>query len=125
MISDFLVQIIATKRAQIMLDRSDVKFARMREDALAARVKVKPLRLRAALTAGSPCPGIIAEFKRRSPSAGVIRGDIGPGEIAQTYERGGASAVSVVTDEEYFGGSLGDLVTARARTSLPILRKDF
>jgi indole-3-glycerol phosphate synthase len=125
MIADFLAQIIATKRAQIMRDRGDTKFARMREEALAARAKTKPLRLRAAIAAGSSCPGIIAEFKRTSPSAGVIRSDVGPGEIAQAYERGGASAISVVTDEEYFGGSLGDLVTARAETSLPILRKDF
>jgi indole-3-glycerol phosphate synthase len=124
MIPDFLAQIIATKRAQIMRDRSDTKFARMRDEVLATRRKTKPFRLRDAI-AGSSCPGIIAEFKRTSPSAGVIRSDVGPGEIAQAYERGGASAISVVTDEEYFGGSLGDLVTARAQTSLPILRKDF
>jgi indole-3-glycerol phosphate synthase len=124
MIADFLAHVIATKRAQIMRDRNDTKFARMREEALAARAKAKPLRLRDGI-AGSAYPGIIAEFKRKSPSAGVIRNDAGPGEIAQAYERGGASAVSVVTDEEYFGGSLGDLVTTRAETSLPILRKDF
>jgi indole-3-glycerol phosphate synthase len=124
MIADFLTQVMATKRAQIMRDRNDTKCARMREEALAARAKAKPLRLRAAIT-GSSCPGIIAEFKRTSPSAGVIRSDVDPGEIAQAYERGGASAISVVTDKEYFGGSLGDLVTARAQTSLPILCKDF
>lgn len=124
MIADFLAQIIATKRAQIMRDRSDTKFARMHEEALAVRAKAKPLRLRDAI-GGSPCPGIIAEFKRASPSVGAIRSGVGPGEIVRAYERGGASAISVVTDEEYFGGSLGDLVTARAQTSLPILRKDF
>jgi indole-3-glycerol phosphate synthase len=125
MIADFLEQIIATKRAQIMRDRSETRFAQMREEALAVRAKAKPLRLRAALTGGSSGPGIIAEFKRTSPSAGVIRSDVGPAEIARAYERGGASAISVVTDEEYFGGSLGDLVTTRVATSLPILRKDF
>jgi indole-3-glycerol phosphate synthase len=125
MIADFLAQIIATKRAQIMRDRSDAQFARMREEALAARAKAKPLRLRAAIVAGLSCPGVIAEFKRTSPSAGVIRSDVDPGEMARAYERGGASAISVVTDAEYFGGSLGDLVTARTQTSLPILRKDF
>jgi indole-3-glycerol phosphate synthase len=125
MITDFLAQIIATKRAQIMRDRSDTQSARMGEEARAARAKAKPLRLRAAIIAGSSCARIIAEFKRASPSAGVIRSDVGPGEIAQAYERGRASAISIVTDKEYFGGSLGDLVTARAQTSLPILRKDF
>jgi indole-3-glycerol phosphate synthase len=125
MIAHFLAQIVATKRAQIMRDRSDTKFARMREEALAVRAKATPLRLRDAIAASSSCPGIIAEFKRASPSAGVIRRDVGLGEITRAYERGGASAISILTDEEHFGGSLGDLVTARAQTSLPILRKDF
>jgi indole-3-glycerol phosphate synthase len=125
MIADFLAQIVATKRAQIMRDRNDTKFARMREEALAVRARATPLRLRDAIAASLSCPGIIAEFKRASPSAGVIRRDVGPGEITRAYERGGASAISILTDEEHFGGSLGDLVTARAETSLPILRKDF
>lgn len=123
-IGDFLTRIIATKRAQVLHERGDKELERRSENALAVRSEAKSFRLRNALTASSR-PGIIAEFKRSSPSAGIIRGDVDPGELARAYERGGASALSVLTDEEYFGGSLADLVAARAKTSLPILRKDF
>jgi len=80
-------------------------------------------RLRGALE--RPGMGIIAEFKRRSPSAGVIRAGSSPRETVGAYERGGACAVSVLTEESGFGGSLADLAEARAATDLPILRKDF
>jgi len=72
-----------------------------------------------------PGVSIIAEHKRRSPSAGEIRPGSGVEEIVTAYERGGASALSVLTEPEFFGGSSGDLVAARAATSLPVLRKDF
>ncbi len=68
---------------------------------------------------------VIAEHKRRSPSAGTIREGSTVEEIVGFYERGGAAAVSVLTEEEHFGGSLDDLVAARAACDLPILRKDF
>jgi indole-3-glycerol phosphate synthase len=72
-------------------------------------------------------PGIsvIAEYKRRSPSAGEIRGDVSVVEIVGAYERGGAAALSILTEERHFGGSLDDLRAARAASALPILRKDF
>lgn len=80
-------------------------------------------RLRAALMA--PGMSVIAEIKRRSPSAGQLRAEVDVAEIAKAYERGGASALSVLTEGPHFGGSLEDLRAARAACDLPILRKDF
>ncbi|MFN8133192.1 MAG: indole-3-glycerol phosphate synthase TrpC [Solirubrobacteraceae bacterium] len=68
---------------------------------------------------------VIAEHKRRSPSVGAIRADLSVPEVVAAYERGGAAAVSVLTERHHFGGSLDDLRAARAATGVPILRKDF
>lgn len=68
---------------------------------------------------------VIAEIKRRSPSAGAINSDLDPADRAHRYEAGGAAAISVLTEPDYFGGSLDDLRTVRAAVELPILRKDF
>lgn len=68
---------------------------------------------------------VIAEVKRRSPSAGEIRPDTRAADVARAYERAGAAAVSVLTDREFFGGSLDDLTECRAAVRVPLLRKDF
>ena len=68
---------------------------------------------------------VIAEVKRRSPSAGEIRSDFDPAQLAIRYERGGAAAISCLTDERYFGGHLGYIQQIRNAVTLPVLRKDF
>jgi indole-3-glycerol phosphate synthase len=72
-----------------------------------------------------PGTSLIAEYKRRSPSAGTIREGASVSEIVLAYERGGAAAISVLTEEEHFGGSLADLREARQACDMPLLRKDF
>src|SRR5688572_21984533 len=80
-------------------------------------------RLRDALV--SDGVNIIAEFKRRSPSKGIIRADADLTQIVSAYEAGGAVAISVLTEEDYFSGSLDDLSAVKRLVDLPVLRKDF
>ncbi len=122
---NFLSEILAKKRQVVARLQSD-SFARgFRERALEIPRNAAPHRLLRALEADLPRLQIIAEFKRRSPSLGIIRDDLSAGDVARRYERGGACAISVLTDEEYFGGSLEDLSAARSSAKLPVLRKDF
>ena len=95
-------------------------------DTLVEHAKAMPLTrgFRAAL-AGRERLGVIAEVKRRSPSKGDLHPNVDPAELARTYESGGASCLSVLTDEPHFGGSAADLAAARAAVGLPVLRKDF
>ena len=122
---DILSQIVARKRNIVAGLRAKDDATAWRDRAAKARESVAQHRLRKALESDSPTLKIIAEFKRMSPSRGVIRSDLSPTDAARCYERGGACAISVLTDEEYFGGSIDDLIAVRAGTRLPILRKDF
>ncbi len=79
----------------------------------------------AALTSDRKWPRVIAEFKRKSPSAGNIRMDADPGNMAGIYQANGAHAISVLTDEKFFAGDMRHLKLAKAGGKLPVLRKDF
>ena len=121
---DLLSKIITSKRQCVEASKHVVPIGRLREMAAKARISSKRHTLLAALKNGPAC-NIIAEFKRRSPSKGAIREDADAAIIARSYESAGATAVSVLTEENYFDGSLSDLRAVRAAVSIPILRKDF
>jgi indole-3-glycerol phosphate synthase len=118
-------QILDRKRKAVAQLRANPSSQDFRERALKIRKNADPHRLLRALESDSQRLKIIAEFKRRSPSAGIIQGDLTVSDIVRRYEAGGACAISVLTDEEYFGGSIADLCAARSSTNLPLLRKDF
>ncbi len=119
--SNILARIVERKRLEIEQQR-----ARVSEDELAARLaQAPPVRdFRDALERG-PGLGIIAEVKKASPSAGVLRADFDPVAIARAFEANGASAISVLTDEPFFQGRLEYLSAIRQAVNLPVLRKDF
>jgi indole-3-glycerol phosphate synthase len=125
MIRNFLSEILAKKRQVVARLQHDPFASGFRERALEIRRNATQHRLLQELETDLPRLKIIAEFKRKSPSVGIIRDDLSVGDVARRYERGGACAISVLTDEEYFGGSLEDLSAARSSARLPVLRKDF
>lgn len=117
-----LERILATKREEIAAAQARVPAAELARRADAADA---PLRgFRRALAEG-PRPRVVAELKRRSPSKGEIRADFDPLASAKAYADAGAAAISVLTDESYFGGSLGYLDLVRRQVGIPLLRKDF
>jgi indole-3-glycerol phosphate synthase len=122
---NFLSEILAQKREAVGRMKARPSSDRLRDRALKIRKTATPHRLLHALTSESQRLKIIAEFKCRSPSAGIICDDLSAEEVARRYERGGACAISVLTDEAHFGGSIADLCAVRSTTNLPILRKDF
>src|SRR5437764_8369015 len=121
---DFLTEIINLKRARLARAKELCPFDEMKARALDVRSSAKPHSFRAALMPHDRV-NIIAEVKRASPSKGIIRSEAKPSEIARSYEAGGAAAVSVLTEEDRFLGSLDDLRDIRTEISLPVLRKDF
>src|SRR5258708_23936526 len=121
---NFLSTIIDQKRRRVETAKLSVSPKVLESIARGARHAAIPHALLKALKDDSQI-NIIAEFKRKSPSRGEIRGNADPSIIAKAYEAAGASAVSVLTEEDYFDGSLDDLRAVRQAISLPILRKDF
>lgn len=117
---DILETIIGNKRLEVSRQKQAVDL----EMLLNAPYMEKPLRsMKKALINSNT--GIISEFKRRSPSKGWISENASVEDVTTGYEKNGASALSVLTDEKFFGGSLSDFCKARARVELPILRKEF
>ena len=120
---DVLSEIIAKKRERVLAANELVPLAQVQHLAGEARRNATAHALSNALRADGL--NVIAEFKRRSPSKGIIRPDADLLQIVKSYEAGGAKAISVLTEEDYFSGSLDDLRTVKATVSLPVLRKDF
>jgi indole-3-glycerol phosphate synthase len=121
---DILAEIIAAKRKRVAEAQRAKPSEVLRREAAAARRTSKSHALVTALDQTARL-NIIAEFKRRSPSRGDIRANADPAETGRSYELGGAVAVSVLTEEDYFDGSLEDLRRVKSAISLPLLRKDF
>jgi indole-3-glycerol phosphate synthase len=119
--SAVLDEILAATRARV----AEAQKRQPRSDLQALAREVPSPRPFAPALARPDRVNVIAEHKRRSPSRGAIREDLQPADVAQAYEAAGAAALSVLTDEPFFGGRLEHLVAARAATSLPVLRKDF
>ncbi len=119
-VPDILARIVSYKKAELaasVMTRGEL-------ESLAAENRAFRRDFRASLL--GPRPAIIAEIKKASPSKGVLAAhDFDPGAIARDYESGGAAALSVVTDEQFFQGSFDDLDIARGAVRLPVLRKDF
>ncbi len=118
-----LTPIIARTREAIDRRRAQMPLAAVQRVARERTAADPPRPFAAALA--RPGLSVIAEHKRRSPSAGLIRDGIALEEVVGAYERGGAAALSVLTEEASFGGTLEDLTRARSASGLPILRKDF
>lgn len=117
---DILSEIIANKRFEVDLQKQAISIEQLQEG-----ISESPTLRSMKQALASSASGIIAEFKRRSPSKGWIQEEARPEEIVPSYATAGASALSILTDEKFFGGSLKDIRAARPLVEIPILRKDF
>lgn len=117
---NILDKINRNKQKEIQLKKSLIPISQLENSVLFKR---KTISISSKIKSSKS--GIIAEHKRRSPSKEVINQKLSVEEVAKSYEKAGASALSVLTDGRFFGGSLDDLLLARASVNLPILRKDF
>jgi len=121
-VSNVLEQIIVDKRAEVAARRAAKAPTSLAKKAAEAD---PPRDFFAAVTAAAPPVRVIAEVKRASPSAGLIRPDFDPATLAAAYADAGAAAISCLTDEKYFQGRLEFIAAIRAAVPLPVLRKDF
>ena len=115
----YLDDILSWHRQRVAHDDRDI------DELVAACMSVEPPRGFAARIQSAPHLAVIAEIKRRSPSKGSLHIDLDAEKFATMYQSGGATCVSVLTDEVHFGGSVADLRSARSACSLPVIRKDF
>lgn len=119
--SNFLPQILQHKKQEVLRRKQQVSFAQLQSR---LQESAPPLNFLEALNKEGEV-AVIAEIKKASPSAGILREDFQPESIARTYERYGASAISVLTDSRFFQGDLSHLQKVRNSVKLPVLQKDF
>ncbi|MBK7640746.1 MAG: indole-3-glycerol phosphate synthase TrpC [Bacteroidetes bacterium] len=118
---NILEKIVVTKKQEIALSKAKIPIQLLEKSDFFDRqtVSLKSNILKPEST------GIIAEFKRKSPSKGIINDSVNVGDVVVQYEMAGVAGSSVLTDNEYFGGSNEDLISARKKVAIPLLRKDF
>lgn len=116
---NILDKIIQRKKEEISVSRSKISLQQLKDSEFFER---ETFSLKESIKNKS---GIIAEFKRKSPSKGIINEKASPLEVTSTYEKFGASGISILTDRDFFGGSSEDILNVRNHINIPILRKDF
>lgn len=114
-----LDQIIERKKKEIKVSKSKISIEELKNSRFYGR---KNLSLKESIKSKN---GVIAEFKRQSPSKGIINDQVSPLEVVSAYEKFGASGISILTDKDFFGGSFEDILSVRNHINIPILRKDF
>ncbi|MFP8893868.1 indole-3-glycerol phosphate synthase TrpC [Chryseobacterium sp. EZn1] len=114
-----LDKIIERKKEEVAAAKSRISLDRLKDTSFFGRPTYS---LKESISNKS---GIIAEFKRQSPSKGIINNNVQPLEVVSAYENSGASGVSILTDHDFFGGDLNDILSVRNDINIPILRKDF